>query len=88
MARASHGPHIPQAYMFVIGASLGSALLLSTVYIVTYYYFNIRKKTSSDESETEPILESVEDGSGKEISFRSHEKLDKTVDFDDTSNDR
>ena len=65
LARATHGVHIPQAYFFLIGASLGSALLLSTVYIVTYYFVNIRKKTTQDKdnSEADEILSSAEEGS-------------------------
>lgn len=43
------GFHFPHTYVVFICASLGSALLVSTTFIMSYYYCNIRKKVEDDE---------------------------------------
>lgn len=43
------GFHFPHTYVVFICASLGSALLVSTTFIMSYYYCSIRKKVEDDE---------------------------------------
>ena len=51
LGKSSRAARIPKAYKLAIGASLGGALLLSSVYIVMHYYLNIRKKITNQEYE-------------------------------------
>lgn len=43
------GFHFPHTYVVFICASLGSALLVSTTFIMSYYYCSIRKKVEDDD---------------------------------------
>ena len=42
------GFHFPHTYVVFICVSLGSALLVSSAFIMSYYYCNIRKRVEED----------------------------------------
>lgn len=47
----SRGFHFPHTYVVFLCVSLGSALLVSSAFIMSYYYCNVRKRVAVDEED-------------------------------------
>lgn len=50
-ATFSRGFHFPHTYVVFLCVSLGSALLVSSAFIMSYYYWNVRKKVKEEEED-------------------------------------
>lgn len=46
--------HFPHTYVVFLCVSLGSALLVSSAFIMSYYFFNVRKRTDKAEEDDGP----------------------------------
>ena len=53
-ATFSRGFHFPHTYVVFLCVSLASALLVSSAFIMSYYFFNIRKKAEKVEEDDSP----------------------------------
>lgn len=53
-ATFSRGFHFPHTYVVFLCVSLASALLVSSAFIMSYYFFNIRKKVEKVEEDDSP----------------------------------
>lgn len=47
----SRGFHFPHTYVVFLCVSLGSALFVSSAFIMSYYYCNVRKRVTIDEED-------------------------------------